>query len=77
MKEEMFPHTRKVLHWWRRGTAEGKLQSHGGEHSIRGTEGKVERFPHRGSVLPGTHQLERFLCSSAGAGGGREMRLRL
>ena len=25
----------------------GKLWSHGGEHSNRGAEGKVERFPHR------------------------------
>ena len=48
MKEEMFPHTRKVLHWLRRGVAEGKLQSHRGDHSNRGAEGKVERFPLRG-----------------------------
>ena len=40
----------------------GKLQSHRGEHSNRGAEGKVERFPHRGSVLTSTHQPERLVC---------------
>ena len=69
MKEEKFPHTRKPLHWWRQGWAEGKLQSHGGECSNRGAEGKVERFPHRELVLTSTHQPERVVCSPAGAGG--------
>ena len=73
----MFPHTRKPLHWQRRGWAGGKLQSHRGEHSNRGAEGKVERFPHRGSVLTSTHQPERLVCSPARAGGGWELRLGL
>ena len=55
----------------------GKLQSHRGERSHRGAEGKAERFPHRGSVLTGTHQPQRLVCSPAGAGGGWELRLRL
>ena len=55
----------------------GKLWSHGGECSDRGAEGKAERFPHRGSVLTGTHQPERLVCSPAGAGGGWELKLRL
>ena len=55
----------------------GKLQSHGGEHSHRGVEGKVERFPHRGSVPTSTHQPERLVCSPARVGGGWELRLRL
>ena len=46
----------------------GKLQSHGGECSHRGAEGKAERFPHRGSVPTSTHQPERLVCSPAGAG---------
>ena len=71
MKEEKFPHTRKPL---RGGT--GKLRSHGGEQSNRGAEGKVERFPHRGSVLTRTHQLERRVCSPAGADGGWELRIK-
>ena len=75
MKEEKFPHTRKPLHWW--GQRGGKLQSHGGEHSNRGAEGKAERFPHRGSVPASTHQPERLVCSSARVGGGWELRLRL
>ena len=77
MKEEKFPHTRKPLHWGRRGGGGGvggKLRSHGGEHSNRGAE---ERFPHRGSVLTITHQAERHVCSPAGAGGGWELRLGL
>ena len=47
----------------RRGGAGGKLRSHRGEHSNRGAEGKVERFPHRGSVPTSTHQPERLVCS--------------
>ena len=69
MKEEKFPHTRKPLRGRRWGVTEGKLQSHGGERSHRGAEGKAERFPHRGSVPTGTHQPERLVCSAAGAGG--------
>ena len=74
MKEEKFPHTRKPLHWRRWGVVRGKLQSHGGERSNRGAEGKEERFPHRGSVPTSTHQPERLVCSPAGAGGGWELR---
>ena len=77
MQEEKFPHTRKPLHWQRRGLVGGKLRSHGGERSHRGVEGKAERFPHRGAVLTSTHQPERLVCSPAGAGGGWELRLRL
>ena len=55
----------------------GKLQSHGGEHSNMGVEGKAERFLHRGSVPTSTHQPERLVCSTAGAGGSRELRLGL
>ena len=78
MKEAKFPHTRKPLHWWRRGGGQGgKLQSHGGERSNRGAEGKVERFPHRGSVPISTHQPERLVCSPARTGGGLELRLGL
>ena len=54
-----------------------KLQSHGGQRSNRGAEGKAERFPHRGSVPTSTHQPERLVCSPAGVGGGWELRLRL
>ena len=59
------------------GWAGGKLQSHGGERSNRGAEGKAERFPHRGSVPTSTHQPERLVRSLAGAGGGWELRLSL
>ena len=55
----------------------GKLRSHGGERSHRGAEGKVERFPHGGSVPTSTHQPERLVCSPARADGGWEVRLRL
>ena len=77
MKEEKFPHTRKPLHWRRWGVVGWKLRSHRGEHSHRGAEGKVERFPHRGRVPTSTHQPERLVCSPAGAGGGWELRLGL
>ena len=54
-----------------------KLQSHGGERSNRGAEGKAERFLHRGSVPTSTHQPERLVCSPAGAGWGWKLRLGL
>ena len=69
MKEEKFPHTRKPLHWWGQGVSGGKLWSHGGDCSNRGTEGKAERFLHRGSVPISTHQPERLVCSPAGLDG--------
>ena len=77
MKEEKFPHTRKPLHWRRRGVVGEKFQSHGGERSNRGAEGKAERLPHRGSLPTSSHQPERLVCSPAGAGGGWELRLGL
>ena len=55
----------------------GKLQSHGGECSNRGAEGKAERFPHRGSMPTSTHQPERLVGSPARAGGAWELRLGL
>ena len=57
------------------GDEGGKLQSHGGERSNRGAEGKAERFPHRGSVPTSTHQPERLVCSPARVGRGWELRL--
>ena len=60
-----------------RGWRRGKLQSHRGERSNRGVEGKVERFPHAGSVPSSTHQPERLVCSPAREGGGRELRFGL
>ena len=74
MEEEKFPHTRKPLHWWRGWE---KLRGHGGDHSNRGTEGKVERFLHRGLLPTSTHQPERLVCSPAGVGGILELKLRL
>ena len=55
----------------------GKLQSHGGQHSNRGAEDKVERFLHRGLVPASTHQPESLVYSPARAGGGWELRLGL
>ena len=69
MKEERFPHTRSPFAGGDCGWRRGELRSHGGEHSHRGGEGKVERFPHGGSVPTSTHQPERLVCSPAGAGG--------
>ena len=57
--------------------AGGKLQSHRGERSHRGAEGKAERFLHRGLVPTSTHQPERLVSSPAGVGGGWELRIGL
>ena len=62
------------------GTGAGqreKLQSHKGECSNRGAEGKVERFLHKGSVPTSTPQPERLVCPPAGVGGGWELRVGL
>ena len=59
------------------GGGGGKLQSHGGERSNRGEEGKAERLPHRGAAPTSTHQPERLVCSPTGTGGGWELRLGL
>ena len=56
------------------GWAGGKLWSHWGECSNRGAEGKVERFPHRGSVPTSTHQRERLVCRAGSWGSGLEVR---
>ena len=77
MKEETFPHTRKPLHWWRRGVVRVKLWSHGGESSNRGAEGKAERFSCRGSVPTSIHQPEMLVCSPTRVGGGWELTLGL
>ena len=74
MKEEKFPHTKNPFTGGDGGWG-GKPQSHGGERSHRAAEGKVERFPHRGTVPTSTHQPERLVCSPAGASGGWELRL--
>ena len=57
--------------------AAGKLPSHRGERSNRGAEGKVETFPHKGSVWTSTHQPKRLVCSPTGMGRGWELKLRL
>ena len=59
------------------GGGGGKLQGHGGEHSNRGAEGKVERFPHRGSVPNSIHQPERLVCPPTRVREGWELRLGL
>ena len=77
MKEKRFPHARKPLHWWRQGVGGGILRHHRRKQKNRGAEGRVERFPHRGSVPTSIHQPERLVCSHARAGGGWELRLGL
>ena len=77
MEEEKFPHTRKPLHWQRRGGGKGEASEPWTRAQQQGAEGKAKRFPHRGSVPTSTHQLQRLLCSPEGAGGGWELRLRL
>ena len=51
------------------GTGGGELQSHGGEHSNRGAEAKVERFPHRGLVQPELTSLRSLSAHLSGRWG--------
>ena len=57
--------------------AGGKIQSHEGEYSNRGAEGKAERFPQRGLVPTSTHQPEDLVCSLTRKGGVWELKLGL
>ena len=75
MKEEKFPHTRKPLHWQRRGVDEGEGSEPQRRVQQQGCRGQRERFTHRGLVPTNTHQPERLVCSPTGAGGGWELRL--
>ena len=70
VKEERFPHTRKPLCRRRPGGGGGwKLRSHGGEHRNKGAEGKVERFPHRGSVPTALTSLRGLFAHAPGRAG--------
>ena len=66
MKEEKFPHTRKPLHWQKRGVGRGKASEPQRRAQQQGAEGKAERFPHRGSLPISPHQPERLVCSPTG-----------
>ena len=66
MEEEKLPHTRKTFHWQRRGVVEEKLQRHREEHRNRGTEGKAERFQHRGLLPTSAHQLRGLSAHPSG-----------
>ena len=78
VKEEKFPHVRSPFTGGNGGwVGGGELQSHGGEHSNSGAEGKSERFLHRRLVLTITHQPEMSVCSPTQVGGGWELRLGL
>ena len=77
VKEEKFPHTRKPLHWQRWHVAGGGSFGATEESAETGVQRAKRRFLHRGSVLTGTHQPERLVCSPAGEGGGWELRLEL
>ena len=77
MKEEKFHTLGRPFTGGDGGAGGGKLQSHRGEHSNRGAEGKAESFPHRGLVPTSTHQPKRLVCLTAGAGQGWELRLGL
>ena len=77
MKEEKLPHTRKPLHWWRRGVGRRESLESWRRMQQWGAEGKVEGFLHRGLVPTSTHQPERLVCLPARVGGSWELRLGL
>ena len=72
MKEERFPHTRKLLHWQRlqwRGASEPQRRAQ--QQGCRGQSGEVP------TQKIGADQPERLVCSPARVGGGWELRLGL
>ena len=72
MKEEGFPHTRKPLHWWRRGEPRRRVQQQG----CGGQSGEIPAW----RIGADQHSPAREAClltRRSGAGRGWELRLGL
>ena len=80
MKEEKFPHTMKPLHWQRQAV-QGGGGSEASEPQRRAQQqhcrGQSRENPAKGIGADRTYQLERLVCSPAGAGGVWELKLGL
>ena len=74
MKEEKFPHTRKTLHWRRRGGAGGSFRATE-ESTATGCRGQSGEIPAQ-RIGADQHSAAREACllPRPGAGGGWEMR---
>ena len=69
MKEEKFPHTRKLLHWQRQGVGGGSFRAMEENAATGAAEGKVERFLHRGLVQPALTSLRGLSAHPPGRAG--------
>ena len=74
--EERFPHTRKPLHWWRRGVAGGSFGAVE-ESAATGVQRAGQRDSRQRISADQHSPAERLVCSPTGAGGDWELRLRL
>ena len=76
MKEEKFPHTRKPLHWWRRGVAGGEASEPRRRAQQRGCRGQNREIPAQ-RISADQHSPARDVClltSRSGLGLGAEAR---
>ena len=48
VKEEKFPHTRKPLHWWRRGVGRGEASELQRREQQQGCRGQSREIPAQG-----------------------------
>ena len=73
VKEENFPHTRKPLHWWRRGWWWGSFRATE-ESTVTGVQRAKQRDSRTEDPCDQHSPAERLVCSPAGVGGGWELR---
>ena len=73
MKDENFPHTRKPLHWRRRGVAGGSFRAMEESTAIRVQRAKQRDSHTDDQCRPALTSLRK----PTGAGGGWEVRLQL
>ena len=68
MKEEKFPHTRKPLHWWRRGVAGGEASEPRRRAQQQGCRGQSGEIPTQ-RIAAEQHSPAREACVLTRQGG--------
>ena len=77
MKEENFPHTRKLLHWWKQGVGGREASEPWRRAQPQGCRGQSGEIPTQGSSADQHSAARRLVCSPTRAGRGWELRLGL
>ena len=77
MKEEMFPHTKKPLHWWRQRVGWGEDSEPQRRAQPQGCRGQSGENPAQRIGADQHSPAREIVCSPAGTGAGWELRLGL